>query len=189
AGPTIPVASIVKAVMAASPRRVVSLAATLGVGVRALPGLALLMAVVAVGVGAPLASPGPEEPPKATAPQVAQPKVSAASELVTVSGRVLRPDGAPAVGARLYSYHANSEPANSDEPYSPVVRGTTDAEGRYRIDVPKADLGPSPSGDPLPIVAAADGLGIDWSPVKDPRETLTLRLVPDQPIAGRVIDS
>src|SRR5262249_9710556 len=118
-----------------------------------------------------------------------QPPVAAAAESVTISGRVLRPDGTPAAGAKLYSYHANSDAEKTGETHSPIVRGTTDGDGRFRIDVPKADLGTGPGGDPLPIVATADGLGLDWSPVKNPHDELSLRLVPDQPIAGRVVDS
>jgi RNA polymerase sigma factor (sigma-70 family) len=182
ANATVPVATILKAVMAGTPRRVV------GAGVRAFSGLALLTAVFAAGVGARLGLDA-DEPPKANATQTPQPPLAAAPESVTLSGRVLRPDGAPAVGAKLYSYHANSDAKKTGETHSPIVRGTTDGDGRFRIDVPKADLATGPGGDPLPIVATADGLGIDWSPVKNPGEALTLRLVPDQPIAGRVVDS
>jgi RNA polymerase sigma factor (sigma-70 family) len=185
AGPSLSVTSIVKAVVCESPRRVVGLAA----GVRAVSGLAVLMTVVAVGVGARVATSEPDERPKATSSHIPQPRVPADGEMVTLSGRVLRPDGGPAVGAKLVSYHENAEPGNLEHLYLPIVRGATDGEGRFRIDVPKTDLGYAFLGDLLPIVATADGFGIDWATVKDPRQELTLRLVPDQPLAGRVIDS
>jgi RNA polymerase sigma factor (sigma-70 family) len=185
AGPAVPVASILKAVLATSPRRVVGVTT----GVQVVAGLAVMMTVVAVGVGSRVATTEADEPPKAAGPQTPSAKAPAAAEMLTLTGRVLRPDGTPAAGAKLYSYHTNPERATAEEPYSPIVRGTGDADGRFRIDVPKADLDVGPGGDPLPIVAAADGFGIDWSPVTDPRQEMTLRLVPDQPIAGRVVDS
>src|SRR5207253_9035814 len=58
----------------------------------------------------------------------------------------------------------------------------------FRIDVPKYDKFMSATGDPPPVVAAAKDYGIDWAAPKKSGEELTLRLVKDQPIAGRVID-
>jgi RNA polymerase sigma factor (sigma-70 family) len=185
AGTSIPVASILNAVMSMSHRRV----AGLTTGVRALFGLALLVTCMAAGVGVRVAMPAADESDKATSPLTPPLKAAADAETVTLSGQVHRPDGTPAAGAKIYSCHANAEPMNAEKPYAVTVRGTTDGEGRFRVDVPKADVGLGVGGDWLPIIAGAEGFGIDWAAVRDPRQQLTLRLVPDQPIDGRVIDS
>ena len=51
------------------------------------------------------------------------------------------------------------------------------------------DAAPYPQGivrNPRQVVASAPGFGLDW--ISEPREDAVFRLVPDQPIAGRVID-
>src|SRR5262249_8777466 len=65
-------------------------------------------------------------------------------------------------------------------------RGTADADGRFRIEMPPADR--ELQGDPLPVVAQAPGFGIAWAVPKQSADELTLRLVPDQPIQCRVME-
>ncbi len=105
------------------------------------------------------------------------------SELVTVTGRVLDPDGKPVKGACLYV------------PFLREAKGTTDAEGRFRVKVPR--WAPSHRWtEALPnwntsLVARADGFGVAWADVPSQGATneLTLRLVKDQPIRGRIVNT
>jgi RNA polymerase sigma factor (sigma-70 family) len=91
-------------------------------------------------------------------------------EAVAVSGRVLDPDGKPVAGARLQGRHEGPQ-------------AVSDADGRFRLLVPAAAF-------PTQVVAAADGFGVGWLQVANAQGAadLTLKLVPDVPIAGHVID-
>jgi RNA polymerase sigma factor (sigma-70 family) len=104
-------------------------------------------------------------------------------EVVTVKGRVLDPDGKPVKGARLYARP------------SPRVNTTTDEEGRFSMAVPRFVSGrkwwhvrPNWSTS---VVACADGFGLGWAevPPNGAPDELTLRLVKDQPIHGRILNT
>jgi RNA polymerase sigma factor (sigma-70 family) len=110
-----------------------------------------------------------------------QPMASATNDLVPLSGRVLDPDEKPHAGARLYLAHRPKASATVE-----VVRlGTTDEAGRFRVEVSRIAPG---SPTPTPLIATADGFGLDWVEIKDPPpRDLTLRLVQDVPVRGRVL--
>jgi protocatechuate 3,4-dioxygenase beta subunit len=55
--------------------------------------------------------------------------------------------------------------------------------------MPKADFDPSSGGTRLAVLAVADGYGMAWAISAKPGEEITLRLVKDVPIAGRVLDT
>jgi beta-lactamase regulating signal transducer with metallopeptidase domain len=111
------------------------------------------------------------------------------------AGRVLDPDGQPVSGAKLrltYQY--------DEGPVPPIVRATTDEQGRFRFMASGRDF-KSSSAQRIPwkvaqIVAAAEGFGIGSTRTYtfNPREPidpldLTIRLVPDDdPIEGRILD-
>jgi RNA polymerase sigma factor (sigma-70 family) len=96
----------------------------------------------------------------------AQPKAEATVE---VRGRVLDPDGNPVAGAKLYLAQAE--------------KATTCTDGRFRFAVARTELEKSPQ-----VMAMAEGHGCDWAAVDPAREDLTLRLVKDVPIRGRILD-
>ena len=64
-------------------------------------------------------------------------------------------------------------------------------EGRFRVELPRSDVdgGDLVKGRSLPLVAAADGYGLGWTAMpKDKASTdLTIRLVKDELIRGRVL--
>jgi len=135
----------------------------------------------------PQATEWPAELPSATHQPVAAKKAETSppenGELVTVTGRVLDPDGKPVKGARLYV------------PFLREERGTTDADGRFRVRVPR--WAPTRRWTEVlanwstSLIARADGFGLAWADVPSqgvPKE-LTLRLVKDQPIHGRIVNT
>lgn len=105
---------------------------------------------------------------------------------ITVAGRVLDPDGKPVKSARLYWPRFPKTPPKSEEDIEIPQCAKTDADGRFRVELPRTDMDPT---FPFALIAAADGYGMDWSelPKDGSRADLTLRLVKDHPIEGRII--
>ena len=128
----------------------------------------------------PAESPAPYQPVAAKTAQTPPPENG---DLVTVMGRVLDPDGKPVKGARLYV------------PFLREERGTTDADGRFRVRVPR--WAPNHRWTEVlanwstSLVARADGYGLAWADVPSQGQPgeLTLRLVKDQPIHGRIVNT
>ncbi|HWB13653.1 MAG TPA: carboxypeptidase-like regulatory domain-containing protein [Pirellulales bacterium] len=107
----------------------------------------------------------------------------------TLRGRVLLPDGKPAAGANLYWPHADAPPPRTAKEIVFVRRGETDDGGRFQITL-SADNMAAP-GLALSLVAHKAGFGIDWLNVEGGQAPgdITLRLVEDRPIRGRVTDT
>jgi hypothetical protein len=98
-------------------------------------------------------------------------------------GRVLDPDGKPFAGAKLYLGYAGPK----DRTYS--VRATSGEDGGFAISVPKAASDQADSDEARPqVLAVAAGHGSDWVTVGPGAEELTLRLVNDATIQGRILD-
>jgi RNA polymerase sigma factor (sigma-70 family) len=126
----------------------------------------------------------PEKPKdKGDAPPRADNPKPVAEGTIEVRGRVLDPDGKPAAGSRLYL----SRPAAAGSaPSEPVTSGP---DGRFRIAVPRSALDKgSPDKSPSQIMAVSAGHGCDWVAVGSAKEELTLHLVKDVPIRGRILD-
>jgi RNA polymerase sigma factor (sigma-70 family) len=124
----------------------------------------------------------PREPGRKAAPVAAQagPKAKGGAapadrESLTIRGRVLGPDGKPFAGAKLYLHDPNPGKA------APAVRATSGKDGRFQFPFTRR------AGQ---VVAMAEGNGCDWASVgqAEARRELTLRLVKDVPIRGRVLD-
>ncbi|MHB1421837.1 MAG: sigma-70 family RNA polymerase sigma factor [Gemmataceae bacterium] len=111
-----------------------------------------------------------------------------APETVAIHGRVLDPDGKPIQGARLYWPRLPKTPVRSEDDIEFTQPAKSDADGRFRFELPTADLR---AEQKFPVLAAADGFGVDWAelPKADAPAELTLRLVKDQPIEGRIIST
>src|SRR5207302_8209891 len=69
-----------------------------------------------------------------------------------------------------------------DEDGAPVPDLVTGPDGRFTFELAY----PQGVRNPRPVVASAPGFGVDW--VLEPRADAVFRLVPDQPITGKVID-
>lgn len=129
------------------------------------------------------------EPPAETAkPDADRPAKARPSDRVVLTGRVVGPDGRPAKGVGLYSPHALKNPPERDEDVVIVRRGVSGPGGRFRIELPREDYRPDWG---ICLIAHADGYGMDWIdlPKGDNPAELTLRLIADQAIRGRILSS
>jgi hypothetical protein len=114
-------------------------------------------------------------------------------QTVSVSGRVVNPNGQPVPGAKLYLYGDPGE-RSLREPVSPPVRAMTDADGWFRFNIERSELAPARSHQrfPGPLLAAfAEGYGPVWTDelmIGDPHGALLELVADDPPITGRLID-
>jgi protocatechuate 3,4-dioxygenase beta subunit len=147
----------------------------------------LISCVAILGAGVGLAglrraSAGPPtEPPGVEKTAVAE--RAAAEDLVKVRGKVLDPDGKPVAGAKLYLGDANSKKLTY------TVRATSGDNGRFAFTVTRSEYDSAPADRPrYQVMAVAPGHGCDWVAVAAAKEELTLRLIKDVPIRGRILD-
>jgi RNA polymerase sigma factor (sigma-70 family) len=134
---------------------------------------------------------GGRQPPETSPTRGADAPRSAkreAFESVQIRGRVLDPDGKPVKGARLYWPRVPKTEPRSEEDIEFPERAKTDADGRFRFELPRADIHPEWR---ISLIAAADDYGVDG--VELPKDgspaDVTLRLVKDQPIEGRILST
>jgi RNA polymerase sigma factor (sigma-70 family) len=136
-------------------------------------------AALAHGVLATGQPPAADNPPKAKAADAPD---------IEVTGKVLGPDGKPVTGARLYWMRILHDPPHSDEDFTWDRKAVTGADGTFRLKISRKGFRPEVD---LPLVAAAEGFGVDWADV--PRTggdvERTFRLVKDVPIRGRLLDT
>src|SRR5581483_394207 len=169
--PRAAVAALAKAVAMQAALKISMLAvlASLGVGAACLGAWSLLSA----------AAPPPDSramPAKADRPQPSA-EGRAAQPLMNLSGRVLDPQGQPLSGAKLLLVGKTAKP---------VDLGTSAPDGRFTVTVPKDS-----THDHHFLAASAPGTGMDFVSTGglDPARTLELRLVRDNVIRGRVVDT
>jgi len=115
----------------------------------------------------------------------APPAKPKANDSIAVRGLVLGPDGKPFSGAKLYLNHSQPKEKGFAE------RATSGADGRFDFTIAKSELGKANTTNAPPhVMAAAKGHGCDWATVGADGKTgdLTLRLVKDVPISGRILD-
>src|SRR5262249_23265962 len=106
-----------------------------------------------------------------------------AKEVVKVRGRVLDPDGKPLAGARLYLG------SSSPKALTKSVRATSGDDGRFAFTLTRSERGAIRAGNlKYQVMAIAWGHGCDWVAVGPAKAELTLRLVKDVPIRGRILD-
>jgi RNA polymerase sigma factor (sigma-70 family) len=123
---------------------------------------------------------------KGRQPPADAPVQAEAKDRVKLRGRVLDPGGKPVAGAKLYL----GGPTKIKAPAYPV-RATSGPDGRFSFSLPKAALETSREGDPsYQVLAVAEGYGCGWATIHSSAEQeLTLRLVEDAPIKGRILDA
>jgi RNA polymerase sigma factor (sigma-70 family) len=189
--------TLVRAAVAAAVRpstRVAELATAMTgtLRLKAAAGFAVAAAlVVAVGVGAdglragPMPSKEMPSKPATKADADPNPATGEAPERLTLSGRVLDPDGKPAAGAKVWLLvQFGISPRNG---VGPKVVGTTDAEGRFAVDDDGRGRSRNWTGSAR-LVATADGFGLAWADAaKAADKPVELRLVKDEPIRGRIL--
>jgi RNA polymerase sigma factor (sigma-70 family) len=164
-------------------------AGILTVGVSALPRRYPAAPVISEQVKA--AKPVHAQPDRADAPKPVTAPTPSTTTMV-VKGQVLDPEGRPAPGARLYWprwpevtdwYVFDSGQIDCPE------RGVTGHDGRFRLELPRSEV--PPDRDYSCLVAAAQGYGVDGRqlPKGDSPADLTLRLVKDHPIEGKILST
>jgi RNA polymerase sigma factor (sigma-70 family) len=164
----------------------------LGLGKVKLSAALVLAASILSGAGlwAPRGSTSPAAAPSQPAAQreSERPNAQAVREekkrALEVGGRVLAPDGKPVQGAKLLFLDSwKKVPAK--------VWASSAADGRFHFTVPKAPVDESRWESPWEhayVMAAAEGYGFAVTPLgKANSSALTLRLVNDVPIRGRVL--
>jgi hypothetical protein len=116
---------------------------------------------------------------------------------IVLRGKVDGPDGRPIAAARLY--------LDVDEWHDPVLLGTSEASGAYRLVVSEEALRRTVSPNfgyancNAALIGAAQGLGPGWAELLavnggrmgdvKPEYVQDIHLVADFPIAGRVVDN
>lgn len=137
----------------------------------------------------------PAEPPAVAADALTRLQAmqqQAAGETLDVRGRVFDPDGQPLAGAFLYVGYANRDaflrlPHVRQAAHLP--RGRSDADGRFRFRVARADLDPRALDDSQPaVLAVADGFGADWAELRPEGGGARLVVRQDVPVTGRLLD-
>jgi RNA polymerase sigma factor (sigma-70 family) len=163
----------------------------------------LLLGAAVVGLGAvPFASPKetgtpaapaakePAPPPEKPTPPAPPPPGE--SKEVTVTGRVLGPDGKAVGGAEVAVIARRALLHSSFEKYAwqtntTLGRTQADADGKFRLTVPRPPAPPVPQ---MRLLAGGKGLGIAWTWL-DPKASSAeseLRLPAEQPVCGRIVD-
>lgn len=128
----------------------------------------------------------------------AEPKLDSNKEII-VKGIVLKPDGTPAAGATVRSTARVVWPMTkfvSEDFEPPIAKATCNERGGFEILVDQHPYGELPEAADedrrklMTISATSDGYGPAWIAYDsiDPSKPVTLRLVEDVPIRGRVID-
>ncbi len=132
------------------------------------------------------AAPSPTGLPRGGTDRVAEAAPEEADEPIVVTGRVLGVDGKPAAGAKLYVHHLKKEVPTSPDDIGAKEAGTAGPDGTFRVPVkiePRFNRGY--------LIAHAPGAGVDFLEVNDktPTKDVTFRLVKDEPITGKVVDT
>lgn len=183
------VSAVLSAASGSAPPTVAALAE--GITVSGSNKVLSLLAVFAAGVlgvvgwAASSVSAAPDDKPVMTKPADAGKAKPAKPEKPTaVGGTVVGPDGKPVADATVsvvYGHH--------DQRAAVAKVATTDADGKFRADVPKE----VPAY--FTVFATKPGFGVAWVEPKYPARTiadadkLALKLTADQPIRGRVLDT
>jgi RNA polymerase sigma factor (sigma-70 family) len=129
----------------------------------------------------------PAQAPERDETRAASHPTPVAEETLAVSGRVLDADGNPLAGARLYLA------SHMGKRFHVAERATSGNDGRFTLRIARSEMRRAAAGaaqERLQILANADGFGPDWIMLDGagPLDGLTLRLVKDVPISGRILD-
>jgi hypothetical protein len=125
----------------------------------------------------PAAEPGDDNKP-------AEPKKED-KDTIDVTGSVLGTDGKPCAGAKLFAPKLKRPMPIEPEDIGVEEIGKTGADGTFKVTVKSLVVGRTY------VIAYAEGAGIDFIELsgKAPADKVTLKLVKDQPITGKVLDT
>src|SRR5262249_7394941 len=131
-------------------------------------------------------APTVSEDPKPRQESASAEQQAGTDDVIAIQGRVLDPEGKPAAGAKIYVPRRLKERPASQDDIAVIERGVTDKDGRFKLKLPRKD---APPDWRVPLIAGADGLGLDWIelPQKELPGDMTLRLVKDVPIRVRIV--
>jgi len=127
-------------------------------------------------------------PPAAAEPKPGKGPKDEDKQTVHLGGRVLDPEGKPVAGARLFAPRLKKNPPTWLEDHQAVQVGTSGTDGRFQVTLKKSANLFYPSY----LLAHAEGFGVDWiqlGPEEQDADDKVLKLVKDQPITGRVLDT
>jgi RNA polymerase sigma factor (sigma-70 family) len=141
----------------------------------------------------PAAQPKSQAANQAAQPAPAREGAKDEKETIEVSGRVVDPDGKPVAGAKVFYTRAVLAFWRDPPPPAPPTPTTTDAEGRFRFRVSRTGyLFAEEKADWLKggVVGVAEGYGPGWvyNDGAEKRAGVTIQLIKDVPIEGRVLD-
>lgn len=112
-----------------------------------------------------------------------------AEEPPVLRGQVLLPDGTPAAGAEVY--WVQFKPAFAQMPDELAFNKHAAADDQGRFEFPLTEQDALPENMRRSLIAYLPGYGVDWLEVERDQvpQDAVLRLVADNPIRGRVIDT
>jgi RNA polymerase sigma factor (sigma-70 family) len=106
-----------------------------------------------------------------------------AERTIEVRGRVLDAEGKPVAGANVYL--GPSKPQDIMNP----IRARSGDDGRFKFTFAKSEVDRTDNKDAVAqVMAVAEGQGCNWAEVGPEGEELTVRLVKDLSITGRILD-
>ncbi len=117
--------------------------------------------------------------------------ISAPAGRMTVTGRVLDPDGKPVQGAVVDLMARPRMPltgAREDmEPHTLLGQGRSDADGRFRLDAARTA---STRVFEVHAIARAAGYGLGWAALNPDADqpAADVKLLPEQPVRVRLVD-
>jgi RNA polymerase sigma factor (sigma-70 family) len=156
---------------------------------KAAAALVLTLAVLALGAGA-LIDPAPPDggkPQPEKRAVAAPPPPTAEANGLTVTGRVLTPDGKPAAGAQVAAVVFCLQRITGFDGLKVAAQGQADREGRYRLTLP-----PLPAGEKYTVYLKAAGqgyaLGAQFLESGAARPEATITLVAEKVARGRLIN-
>ena len=117
-------------------------------------------------------------------------KTPARSARMTVSGRVLDPDGRPVAGAKVAILGRRKLAAltpRSEDQHEVLGQSQAGADGRFRLEVPRTS---SLTHYELHALAARPGFGLGWAEMNRDADApeADVRLLPEQSVEGRLVD-
>ncbi|HUG67244.1 MAG TPA: carboxypeptidase regulatory-like domain-containing protein [Pirellulaceae bacterium] len=110
-----------------------------------------------------------------------------------VTGRVIDSAGAAIANARLYWWKMDIERQRRPDDVRLIEVGRSRADGTFLLKLDRRafdwQFGAVPMRGTVPLIAAADGFGIEWIELKPDPGALTFRLPKDQVVRGQVLNT